>query len=245
MHLKSPFILNGVCVFWRGWIDIQRLEGFGCLEFDTEGAQMEDSLSLQDRIGQSQFEHISHKQQQLCNNQLLNNMNQQSPLGRLSNPLDGTTLPIHHHHHHHLSPPNHLAVNNQSTPPQQQQQTQSQQQPPPLGLNPCIGPAAPVTGLHHLHTPSHPPPPPVSMTDSALHYSNAIAAAAVYQAFSGQPHSQVAAALHGLNSQVSSAMAAAPLAASLAASNGQIPQLGANVRFPMNSALNLCDVNTR
>ncbi|MEE6499706.1 hypothetical protein FKM82_003562 [Ascaphus truei] len=39
-------ILNGVCVTWKGWIDLQRLDGMGCLEFDEERAQ-EDTLAQQ------------------------------------------------------------------------------------------------------------------------------------------------------------------------------------------------------
>ena len=41
VHLKAPFILNGVCVFYRGWIDLSRLDGMGCIEFDDERAQIE------------------------------------------------------------------------------------------------------------------------------------------------------------------------------------------------------------
>lgn len=33
-------ILNGVCVTWKGWIDLQRLDGMGCLEFDEDRAQV-------------------------------------------------------------------------------------------------------------------------------------------------------------------------------------------------------------
>ena len=47
MHIKSGFILNGVCVVWRGWIDTQRLEGFGCLEFDEFSAYHEESMLKQ------------------------------------------------------------------------------------------------------------------------------------------------------------------------------------------------------
>lgn len=36
-------ILNGVCVIWKGWIDLQRLDGMGCLEFDEERAQVRQS----------------------------------------------------------------------------------------------------------------------------------------------------------------------------------------------------------
>ncbi|XP_078478026.1 LOW QUALITY PROTEIN: core-binding factor subunit beta-like, partial [Lampetra planeri] len=45
VHLKAPMILNGVCVMWRGWIDLQRLDGMGFLEYDDERAQHEDALA--------------------------------------------------------------------------------------------------------------------------------------------------------------------------------------------------------
>ncbi|KPP75939.1 hypothetical protein Z043_104764 [Scleropages formosus] len=47
VYLKAPMILNGVCVIWRGWIDLQRLDGMGCLEYDEERAQHEDALAQQ------------------------------------------------------------------------------------------------------------------------------------------------------------------------------------------------------
>lgn len=40
VYLKAPMILNGVCVIWKGCIDLQRLDGMGCLEFDEERAQV-------------------------------------------------------------------------------------------------------------------------------------------------------------------------------------------------------------
>jgi len=40
VHLKSQFILNGVCVTWRGWLDLRRLDGVGRFEFDAERAQV-------------------------------------------------------------------------------------------------------------------------------------------------------------------------------------------------------------
>uniref|UniRef100_A0A8C9F2E0 Core-binding factor subunit beta n=1 Tax=Pavo cristatus TaxID=9049 RepID=A0A8C9F2E0_PAVCR len=45
VYLKAPMILNGVCVIWKGWIDLQRLDGMGCLEFDEERAQVRACLS--------------------------------------------------------------------------------------------------------------------------------------------------------------------------------------------------------
>lgn len=44
VHIKSSFIMNGVCVRWRGWIDRERLDGVGCLEFDEDRAAQEDAL---------------------------------------------------------------------------------------------------------------------------------------------------------------------------------------------------------
>lgn len=38
--------MNGVCVRWRGWIDLDRLEGIGCLEFDEKAA----AVSLESRL---------------------------------------------------------------------------------------------------------------------------------------------------------------------------------------------------
>lgn len=32
--------MNGVCVRWRGWVDLERLDGVGCLEYDEETAQV-------------------------------------------------------------------------------------------------------------------------------------------------------------------------------------------------------------
>uniref|UniRef100_A0A671KRF5 Uncharacterized protein n=1 Tax=Sinocyclocheilus anshuiensis TaxID=1608454 RepID=A0A671KRF5_9TELE len=40
-YIVAPMILNGVCVIWKGWIDLQRLDGMGCLEYDDERAQVQ------------------------------------------------------------------------------------------------------------------------------------------------------------------------------------------------------------
>lgn len=51
VHLKSQFILNGVCVVWRGWVDLNRLDGVGCLYYDSERAEVEDAV-LREQIEQ-------------------------------------------------------------------------------------------------------------------------------------------------------------------------------------------------
>ncbi|NP_001161519.1 core binding factor beta subunit [Saccoglossus kowalevskii] len=47
VHLRSQFIFNGVCVIFRAWMDIERLDGIGCLEYDAERAQIEDTIMKQ------------------------------------------------------------------------------------------------------------------------------------------------------------------------------------------------------
>ena len=50
VHLKSQFIMNGVSVIWRGWIDLQRLDGAGWLEYDEERAQVGSSYILGENL---------------------------------------------------------------------------------------------------------------------------------------------------------------------------------------------------
>ncbi|XP_063602084.1 protein big brother-like isoform X1 [Penaeus indicus] len=49
VHIKSHFIMNGVCVRWRGCLDLERLDGVGCLEFDEDAARLEDAI-LRDEL---------------------------------------------------------------------------------------------------------------------------------------------------------------------------------------------------
>ncbi|XP_041376344.1 core-binding factor subunit beta-like isoform X1 [Gigantopelta aegis] len=53
VNLKSQFIMNGVCVVWRGWIDLHRLDGVGSLQFDEDRAEVEDQM-LREQIEQYQ-----------------------------------------------------------------------------------------------------------------------------------------------------------------------------------------------
>lgn len=41
--------MNGVCVRFRGWLDLERLDGVGCLEYDERRAMHEDAI-LRDQI---------------------------------------------------------------------------------------------------------------------------------------------------------------------------------------------------
>lgn len=49
IHIKSHFIMNGVCVKFRGWMDLERLDGIGCLEYDERRAAHEDAI-LRDQL---------------------------------------------------------------------------------------------------------------------------------------------------------------------------------------------------
>ena len=41
--------MNGVCVKFKGWLDLERLDGVGCLEYDERRATHEDAI-LRDQI---------------------------------------------------------------------------------------------------------------------------------------------------------------------------------------------------
>jgi len=36
--------MNGVCVSCKGWLDLERLEGIACLEYDQERGTIEEAL---------------------------------------------------------------------------------------------------------------------------------------------------------------------------------------------------------
>ncbi|XP_043261245.1 protein big brother-like [Colletes gigas] len=85
VHLRSQLIMNGVCVLWRGWIDLERLDGVGCLEFDEKRAAEEDAV-LRD-----QLERYSQRVREFDEKQrAYRNAAAQPP-----------HLNHHHHHHHH------------------------------------------------------------------------------------------------------------------------------------------------
>ncbi|KAG8226963.1 hypothetical protein J437_LFUL009514 [Ladona fulva] len=60
--------MNGVCVRWRGWIDLERLDGVGCLEYDEERAQMDklfffpiSNSKVEDAMLREQLEHYNQR----------------------------------------------------------------------------------------------------------------------------------------------------------------------------------------
>lgn len=36
--------MNGVCVRFRGWVDLDRLDGVGCVEYDEERGAIEEAI---------------------------------------------------------------------------------------------------------------------------------------------------------------------------------------------------------
>ena len=59
VHIKSSFIMNGVCIIYKGWTDLQRLDGLGYLEFDEDKAKVNGMCMLL-------FLHWSFKQPIVC-----------------------------------------------------------------------------------------------------------------------------------------------------------------------------------
>lgn len=85
VHLRSRLIMNGVCVMWRGWIDLERLDGVGCLEYDEKRAAEEDAL-LRDQLERY--------------NQRVRDFDEKQRAYR-SSAAQPPHLNHHHHHHHH------------------------------------------------------------------------------------------------------------------------------------------------
>ncbi|XP_046736461.1 protein big brother-like isoform X2 [Diprion similis] len=84
VHIRSQLIMNGVCVRWRGWIDLERLDGLGCLELDEELAAEED------RILREQIDSYNQRLRELDEKRIYR--------GGIS---QASHLNHHHHHGHH------------------------------------------------------------------------------------------------------------------------------------------------
>ena len=94
VHIKSHLIMNGVCVTWRGWIDLERLDGVGCLEYDEERAAEEDAI-LRD-----QLQRYNRRVQEFDEKQR----------AYRSGAVQPPHLNHHHHHHHHHPHHGHLGL---------------------------------------------------------------------------------------------------------------------------------------
>lgn len=182
MHIKAGFILNGVCVRWRGWLDIHRLEGFGCLEFDEYQAIKEDANSRQQIVDK----------QQTCNSSAaaaaaaaaVNHLHQTYP-GVLP-PPPPPTLPNSHQTISPLARLNHQPLGaphmGHPNPHNVLGQLMPGQAPPPVMQS--ISPAPSQVRLSPTCSNSIQQSPIVSLADaSAAHYGNAAIAAAAAAAF--------------------------------------------------------------
>lgn len=47
--MRSHFIMNGICIRFKGWIDIDRLDGVGSVEYDEERGRVEEAI-LHDQL---------------------------------------------------------------------------------------------------------------------------------------------------------------------------------------------------
>jgi len=64
VHLKSNFIMNGVCVSFKGVMDLQRLDGTGYLEHDAVQGKIEEKI-LRETIDQSRMRMKEFEDRQL------------------------------------------------------------------------------------------------------------------------------------------------------------------------------------
>ena len=121
-------IIDGVCIRWRGYIDLERLDGIGGLEYDEDRGRIEDAI-LRQQIEQyklrmrefeerqrlyklAQAEHQkknnsnAHNANNNNNGQLSPEMSSSSPFGNNSSNTEYTeicnTPDIHHGHGHNL-----------------------------------------------------------------------------------------------------------------------------------------------
>ena len=72
VYIDSPIILNGVCLRWKGYINLEKLDGVGGMKFDEDSARVSrfysqfcaawkfPSLQIEDAIMQQQVESYKH-----------------------------------------------------------------------------------------------------------------------------------------------------------------------------------------
>lgn len=78
-------IIDGVCIRWRGYIDLERLDGVGCLEYDEDRGRIEDAILRQQieqyKLRMREFEErqrlykLAQAEHQKKNNSNTNNAN--------------------------------------------------------------------------------------------------------------------------------------------------------------------------
>ena len=46
VYIDSPLILNGVCLRWKGYINLEKLDGVGGMKYDEDSARVKDHILL-------------------------------------------------------------------------------------------------------------------------------------------------------------------------------------------------------
>ena len=44
VYIDSPIILNGVCLRWKGYINLEKLDGVGGMKFDEDSSRVSHGL---------------------------------------------------------------------------------------------------------------------------------------------------------------------------------------------------------
>ncbi|XP_074599249.1 protein big brother-like [Brevipalpus obovatus] len=133
VHFKSSFIMNGVCVYCKGWLDLDKLEGIASLEYDVERGAIEDAhrRELVDRW-KSYFKQTQSIEKTIIHTPRIIH-------DTVIKPEQTETHPQHHH----PPPPS----------PSSSSSSQIQQQLPPP--SPPLSPPQHIPMHHHVHHP-HP-----------------------------------------------------------------------------------------
>ncbi|XP_040564425.1 core-binding factor subunit beta [Lepeophtheirus salmonis] len=74
VHFDVPFIVNGVCVRWKGVLNMEKLDGVGALRFDDDSARIED-MAMRDKV--ESYKHAFREWEASNNNS--NNIHSSTP----------------------------------------------------------------------------------------------------------------------------------------------------------------------
>ncbi len=46
VYIDSPIIVNGICLRWKGYINLEKLDGVGGMKFDEDSARVRLQLQI-------------------------------------------------------------------------------------------------------------------------------------------------------------------------------------------------------
>ena len=49
VFLDAPVIINGLCLRWKGYLSLEKLDGVGSFRFDEDAARIED-MAMQQQV---------------------------------------------------------------------------------------------------------------------------------------------------------------------------------------------------